>query len=84
MTVPARAPFLLGGPIVISIVGKSRGLTALVMEKVPLPLSGTRNEPAEPASRCCGLTYQHSYHRESPRFFSPDTVKVMSQLPEES
>jgi hypothetical protein len=84
MTVPARAPVLLGGPIVISIVGKSRGSTALVMENVPVPLSGTRNVPAEPASRCCGLRYQHSYHREAPRFFRPDTVKVMSQLPEAS
>ena len=81
---PARAPFLVGGPFVISIVGKSRGSTALVMVKVPLPVSGTRNVPAEPTCRCCGLTYQHSYHREFPRFFRPCTVKVMSQLPEAS
>ena len=81
---PAREPSLLGGPIVTSIVGKSRGSTALVMENVPLPLSGTRNVPAEPTWRCCGLTYQHSYHLESPKFLRPDTVKVMSQLPEAS
>ena len=66
--------------MVISIVGKSWGSTALVMKNVPLPLSGTRNVPAEPTRRCCGLTYQHSYHWESPKFLRPDTVKVMSQL----
>jgi len=82
--VPAREPSLLGGPIVISIVGKSWGSTALVMENVLLPLSGTRKVPAVATCRCCGLTYQHSYHWESPKFLSPCTVKVMSQLPEAS
>lgn len=37
MTVPASAPFLFGDWIVIAMVGKSCGSTALVMEKVPLP-----------------------------------------------
>jgi transposase-like protein len=68
MTVPDRAPVLSGGPIVISILEKSCGSTALVMEKVPLPLSGTRNVPAEATCRCWVLTYQHWYNFASPKF----------------
>ena len=41
---------------------------SLVMEKVPLPLSGTRNVPAEATCRCCVLTYQHWYHFASLKF----------------
>ena len=56
---PARAPVLLGGPSVISIVGKSCGSTAVVMEKVPLPLPGTWNVPAAATCWRFRLTYQH-------------------------
>ena len=81
---PCSAPFLFGDSTLISMVGKSCGSTALVMEKVPLPLSGTRNVPADAAFPCPGLTYQHSYHFESPKFSRCCTVKVISQLPEAS
>jgi hypothetical protein len=60
MTMPARAPFLLGAWIVISIVGKSCGSTTLVMEKVPL--GGTRNAPADATCWPPRLVYQHPYH----------------------
>lgn len=46
-TLPWRTPFLFGGWSLISILLKLCGSTALVMEKIPLPLFGTRNVPAD-------------------------------------
>ena len=83
MTVPARAPFLFGDWIVISIVEKSRGSAALVMEKVLLPLSGKRNVPAD-ATCPSRLTYQHPYHGSGSKCLRWRTAKVTSQLPEAS
>jgi hypothetical protein len=54
ITLPWRAPFLFGGWSLISILLKLCGSTVLVMEKVPLPLFGTRNVPADaPAGGLC-------------------------------
>src|ERR1700750_2446588 len=83
MTGPARAPFLLGAPSVISIVRKSRGSAALVMGKVQLPPSGTWNVPAA-ATWPSLLTYQQVYHWRSPGLLRWATVKLMVQLPEAS
>src|SRR5690242_17030600 len=66
MTGPARSPFLLGGPSVISMVRKSRGSAALVIGKVQLPPSGTWNVPAA-ATWPFRLTYQQVYHWRSPK-----------------
>jgi hypothetical protein len=57
------------------------------MEKVPLPLFGTRNVPADATCGCPALSapaYQHSYHGESPEVLRCRTVRVIFQLPDAS
>ena len=78
---PPRAPLLVGDWSVISILEKSCGSAALVMEKVLLPLGPTRNVPAE-ATWPVRLTYQHSYHGAGSWCLRWATVRVISQLPE--